>query len=1270
MSTRKNIISWLIKSLLVFSFLIVVVVVFTPSLINLEMVKENIKKSVSTDIGGQITYQHLKLSYFPRPHVVIHNAKISIPDSFTINIQWMRIYPKILPLFRGSLEFAVVRLDYADYDMKLPQIKDAAVRQTKQVPSFDGMVRALTEGVRGLPEFKLPDVNLRLKNGRVNLVDPFGRVFKLREVQAAYVRSNDMLDFSINCKSNLWEQIDINGALDPANFKGQGHVQLSRFRPQTLIAYLLPQSAFQVTDTRANVTIDFTSDGAGSIKADVDGAIPVFELVHGQEKLAIKGGRIKGTVEVGKKTARANLTELGLDDPQLKMTGMFAYDENKKDIQLSLNGSQIDAAAVRQATLKLAGGSEFIQTLFDVIRGGQVPWMTLRSRGRTIADLAEIDNIVIQGRMTRGKIFIPGAELDLEEVFGDAVIAEGILRGEKLQARLGNSHGQEGTLSLGLNENLEPFHLNIGVNADLSQVPPVLSRIISDKDFLSELARVEDFKGTAAGTLVLGDNLANLGARVEVAAAKLTARYNRIAYPIKMEGGHFVYEGSRITLKDFNAEIGQSSFAKLTTTIDWTATPRLEVQTRAAKIDIGQLYTQLNALGTFQKSPAPIDSLSGDVAAQDLNIKGPMFNPQKWHFQTKGVINKLILVSRLLPTDLRVNQGLFAWQGSQFEFSDVAAAMGQSSVTGISGRANWKKKPILSARSGLAIIYPEDINPLVFSDKNLSTALNRFKPVKGKLAFERMTYSGPIGAGLQKQAAFSADVKQVTLDSKQLPGPLQVTRGQISWRKNQLRIADIDARMGKSQISQFSATVDLQRQIFFRLNAKTANLFAAEIYPFLVSFERILPDINAFSATQGTLVLSDVNLGGPVDAPARWDYAMTATMQNLAVSWAALANPVTINSGSFTIATQISDSAVHKKLDLTAATLSWGDHHLVLLGKMQVSGPDILLEIDVDADSLAWDQINTVLDYMAQKKGPADPRAAPANLRGTIQVKSDSFFYDSYVVRPLEADISFKPDKVVVGVSKADICGVSFRGLLNVSDRTLDLYLVPTAVNYQLASTLACLTGKKDLVTGTYNFNGEILAKAKPEAISRTLTGKLAFSAESGRIYRFGLLAKLLAILNVTEIYRGEVPDLTGEGFAYHSMSASAKLQGDKIVMEECFIDGASMGIACEGEIDLVDKQMNLLILVAPFKTVDRIVEIIPLIGGVMGGKLISIPFRAKGELSDPDVYALPPTAVGSGILGILERTLKLPITIIQPLISAVKGGQPNPSQVPENSPR
>ena len=250
MSKRKKIITWLFRILVVLIILIVVTMVLSPRLINLDLVRSSVKDRMSHDLGAEIKYRQMVLSYFPRPHVVIHRAKITIPDSFTIKIHRLKIYPKILPLLRGDLQVSRVRLEYADYFMKLPQISDRAPQPGETI-SFDTIVREITTAVKGLPGFKLPDLNLKVRYGKVNLIDPFGRKFKLRELHAGYHGRPNQVDFSIRCKSNLWEKIEINGFLNPSDFKGRGKIQLSRFRPQTLLAYLMPNSALQITETRA-----------------------------------------------------------------------------------------------------------------------------------------------------------------------------------------------------------------------------------------------------------------------------------------------------------------------------------------------------------------------------------------------------------------------------------------------------------------------------------------------------------------------------------------------------------------------------------------------------------------------------------------------------------------------------------------------------------------------------------------------------------------------------------------------------------------------------------------------------------------------------------------------------------------------------------------------------------------------------------------------------------------------------------------------------------
>jgi hypothetical protein len=70
---------------------------------------------------------------------------------------------------------------------------------------------------------------------------------------------------------------------------------------------------------------------------------------------------------------------------------------------------------------------------------------------------------------------------------------------------------------------------------------------------------------------------------------------------------------------------------------------------------------------------------------------------------------------------------------------------------------------------------------------------------------------------------------------------------------------------------------------------------------------------------------------------------------------------------------------------------------------------------------------------------------------------------------------------------------------------------------------------------------------------------------------------------------------------------------------------------------------------------VQRIVGKIPVVGHILGGSLVSIPVKIKGKLSDPEVTFLSPAAVGSAFFGIIERTIKLPITIIEPVLPGKK---------------
>jgi hypothetical protein len=82
---------------------------------------------------------------------------------------------------------------------------------------------------------------------------------------------------------------------------------------------------------------------------------------------------------------------------------------------------------------------------------------------------------------------------------------------------------------------------------------------------------------------------------------------------------------------------------------------------------------------------------------------------------------------------------------------------------------------------------------------------------------------------------------------------------------------------------------------------------------------------------------------------------------------------------------------------------------------------------------------------------------------------------------------------------------------------------------------------------------------------------------------------------------------------------------------------------------------MDLKVLVAPFEIVDTVLRNIPLVKNITGRNFVSIPFKIEGDLENPEVSSLSPSAIGSGILGIMEKVLKAPVHLIQPLIPSEK---------------
>ena len=759
-------------------------------------------------------------------------------------------------------------------------------------------------------------------------------------------------------------------------------------------------------------------------------------------------------------------------------------------IRLALECREVDVPSVREAALTLAEYNPVTKNIFDIVKGGKFSLITVNAKGNKLADLGKTENVVISGSMLDGKVFIPGADLDLKGVNGKAVISKGILKGKNLEARVGNSRGYKGSLKLGFEGEHAPFHLDIMVDADLAQLPPVLKRLVKNNSFIKQLDLIKDLKGKATGRLVLGASTAVIKTDVSVSKFHISANYQRIPFPLDIRGRHFLCNETGIHMEDVNGTLGKSSFSELSCRINWKEQPYLEVESGKADISL---------------------------------------NTIEW-------LSKLIH----MPPELKLR--------SPISIQESRLVLGKDDKMTFKGNLVVKNGPNISVD-----IYR---NPEEIVIKNL------------------------LISGENSRASFSLNIKNREIG--------------LGFSGN--------------------------------LAKKTVNeIFAGDYF-------------------MAGWIKGDFKAKILMDQPMRSSAQGRLTGENIVLPLKGVA-PLRIER----ISLDAEDNYIHVK----PAIINWENNQMIFEGDVTFSEKEFVFDMGVSAADLQWDSIKKTLGKNFKGKGNDKNGRKPWGLpvHGILRLDSKSFKYGKYIWSPLRADIFLNPDGVDIEVREANLCGISMPGVMKITPPYLSLDFKPAARNQGVKSTVTCLSDKAYEIDGSFNINGEIKAQCIDKELISALNGSFKFSAKDGRIYRYPLLARILDFLNITEIFAGHLPDLKKEGFGYNSLLITAKLQNGKLMLKETILDGTNMTITGHGDIDLIDKKMDLTLLMAPLKTVDRIIGKIPLLNYITRGTIVSIPIKLKGDLKDPEIIPIPPSVVGAGLLGIMKRTLMLPIHVIQPVL-------------------
>ncbi|HET7318284.1 MAG TPA: AsmA-like C-terminal domain-containing protein, partial [Nitrospirota bacterium] len=682
---------------------------------------------------------------------------------------------------------------------------------------------------------------------------------------------------------------------------------------------------------------------------------------------------------------------------------------------------------------------------------------------------------------------------------------------------------------------------------------------------------------------------------------------------ISASGRFLSTDNDLLEIKGLSLSGGRSSLSDLSGRVSWEKAPSLKITSGRSVIFLQDLTERLSSVEAVHNALKSFHTLKGTINLTSLTYAGQLLHPEHGTIEASGSVANVIVDAAILPGPVKVNSGTFKATMDSVSVTDARAELLDASfVTSI----------LISGVSHNE--YSIDVSVT----GNTGPATVRWASAKFDLP-PKLTLRAPLSLSQTRFRRQKDGKSSLRGTLKVQNGPLVST--DIHWDERELLIKRIDIQDEGSK-----ASITLHRR------GKLLDVsFAGSIH------EQTLNRLFDQSSFRHGWIQGDLKAHVALDRPQESAAEGSLEGKDLLIPWT-FKTPLEIKS--------IRLSARDKTVTIGSSDLTLANTHFTLAGTVTASARQYIVDGDIGASTVVIDTLQKALEDDAKPGGPgAKPDGAlqkkPLPLQGTLRCKVDNLSYGKFVLNPVQATVVLAPDEIRVDHLEATFCGITVRGGLSLAGGDISVGLKPDAKGLQLEPALTCLAGKDVKISGVFDLSGTLSARGKPDALVSSLQGSAEFTAREGHFYRSPTLAKILSLLNVSDLLRGNLSDFRAKGLSYRSISIRAGIRSGKLDLQELVIDSSAMNIVGQGVIDLKDSTVSMTVLVAPFTTVDKIVSKIPVVNYILEETLVSIPVTMSGRISDPEVKFMPASAVGDGVLGILKRTLKAPVKIIEPVL-------------------
>lgn len=1209
--TRRWIVKWVAWLSGSGVVLLVAAVLLLPHFLDSQAMREQIRAFLLTRTNGDVSIERIDLAWFPRPVVVAHGASLAFEDKVSGKIRSIEVHPSIRGLLTGRIGISRVTVVGPALAVRLPEPAEAPSHPDR----IEDRIRSLLASVAA----NCSGMTITVRDGSAEIRIGERPPLAIADVGGRLVAPRGELDVRLSSRATVFDSFRIEARINGPTLATQARIHVDNLRLRDAMASLMPDSHDYVESGTVSLDLSLRSVGLKKIQAEIEAALPLLVLARGDRRTVIEGGAFTGVISRDEGIVHAVIERLDMASPRVTASGDLALDPGSSTVRLQLVGRDLDVSGLRESALQLAGDAGFVESASRYMRGGTIPEIRFEAEGASFAELWRPNRIVATAVLRDGNIFLPGPDLDLEDVSGSIVVSGGALEATGVSARLGTIRGRDGTLRLGLEGPHAPFRLDLAVQADAAELQSLLLRVVTDDEFRDQLSKLRNVAGALSGRLVLGETIDAFVPKVSILKTALRYSYDLIPYPISISGGRFEYGDGRVALQDVGGTVGLSSFSGLTGSLSDDAPRRIEIVSGQFSLDVAQTTNLLNHFRVRRERLGEIDFVQGRLELGSLSLTGPLDDPSRWEFTVAGSLDTIALRHAALPGTMQLSGGTFRATPAVFTISKTRIDVLDASLT-LDGSLHSSDMMPLGLEAAAAGSIGAEMAGWMSRQIGLPEQFLLRSPLQ--LATSRVSWQKDGRVGFRGELAVARG-PHLSLDVVRAPHAVEV---------KELLVAD-----GKRRARM---TLDLADDRFsFSFNGALEQSALDRI------FHRPPP--------VGSLIQGDIEISASVEKPLRFTARGWLTGRDLRVPLKA--EPAIIESFS----TEADQDGVHVR----SADVRWRNSRLAFLGTLVPESTAMRLDMDITADKVVGEEIRELVEGGGNR--PSDDGTsgmAFPPVVGTARLRVDTFAFSGVESKPFHATVSLSPRGIGGTIERGDVCGIGAAGSVDFADGVIGLDLSLSVPDGQLEPTSLCLTGNARAVTGRYSLQARVAGRGTPETLAQALRGEFDFSAQDGRVVQLANpnlrspLETTFDYLNRTDDFNVAFPDLHRESFPFHSARYRGMVEGMTLVNTELAIQSSLFIIAAEGTVDLERKYVDAKGLVSVRMPGGSVIRRIPIVGSIFGDSILGIPVRVRGPLERPEVTYLAPADVGAQLLRVPVRILSVPVDAIRLFAPSPRG--------------